>query len=139
MVERAPAAAKRRVRDDEARPEQASSFGPHNTGRGAAPSDPRTATREQGPQGESGSMPAVVARARRDLAELLGQPVERVASVVRQGEGWRLTVDVVELARIPDSTSVLGSYDVVLDANGQLLEYQRTRRFYRNVADEEAW
>lgn len=83
------------------------------------------------------SLSSVVASARRDLESLLGQPVERVSSVVRDDGGWRLNIDVVELARVPDSTSVLGSYEVRLDGNGDVIEYERTRRFYRNRADEE--
>lgn len=83
------------------------------------------------------SVARVVARAREDLQKLLGQPVERVSSVVPDNGGWRLTLDVVELARIPDSTSVLGCYEVVLDGDGEVLEYERVRRYYRNRTDEE--
>ena len=82
-------------------------------------------------------MAAAVASARRELEALLGQRVERVASAVPADEGWRMTVDAIELARVPDSTSVLGSYDVLVDDHGHILEYQRIRRFYRNRADEE--
>ena len=80
----------------------------------------------------------VVAHARRDLQDLLGRPVERVSSVAPDHEGWRLSVEVVELERIPDSTSVLGSYEVLLDDDGEVLEYERTHRYYRNRADGEA-
>lgn len=83
------------------------------------------------------SMTSVIARARRDLQELLGAPVERVSGATREDGGWRLTIDVVELARIPDSTSVLGAYDVSVDRSGEVLEYERVRRFYRNRTDEE--
>lgn len=84
-------------------------------------------------------MADAVATARRELEALLGQPVERVSSVVPEDGGWRMTADAVELARVPDSTSVLGSYEVLVDRNGRIVEYQRTRRFYRNRADEEEW
>lgn len=84
-------------------------------------------------------MAAAVAAARTELEALLGQPIERVAAVAPEDRGWRMTVDAMELARVPDSTSVLGSYDVLVDEQGHVAEYQRTRRFYRNRADEEAW
>lgn len=89
---------------------------------------------------ETGRRPpvaSVVARARQELEDLLGQPVERVSSIVRDDGGWRVSVDVVELSRIPDSTSVLGVYEVLLDSDGQVIEFERTRRFYKNRADEE--
>lgn len=83
------------------------------------------------------SMASVIVRARQDLEELLGQPVERVAGAVPEEDGWRLTVDIVELARVPDSTSVLGSYDVSVNRRGEVVGYERTRRYYRNRTDEE--
>ncbi len=83
------------------------------------------------------SMASIIAIARDDVEGLLGQPVERVAAATREDGGWRLTLDVVELARVPDSTSVLGSYDVSVDGRGEILEYERVRRYSRNRTDEE--
>ena len=42
----------------------------------------------------------------------------------------------LELLRIPDTTSLLATYEVRLDADGELLEYYRTRRYRRGAADE---
>ena len=89
-------------------------------------------------EGRRMAVATVVAQARRDLQDLLGRPVERVSSVAPDQDGWRLNVEVVELERIPDSTSVLGSYEVVLDDDGEVLEYERTHRYYRNRADGDA-
>ena len=47
------------------------------------------------------------------------------------GELWQLTVDVLEIARIPNTTDVMGSYAVQLDERGTLRGYRRTRRFPR--------
>ena len=52
-------------------------------------------------------------------------------------DGWRLTVQVVELARIPHSTDVLGAYAVNLDRDGELTGYRRQRRYHRNQAEED--
>ncbi len=79
----------------------------------------------------------VLDRARTAFERLAGRDVEGVSSVSRSDGGWRLTVEVVELARIPDSTSLLGSYDVLVDEDGNVLEYERVRRYHRNRADEE--
>jgi hypothetical protein len=48
-----------------------------------------------------------------------------------------VTVQVVELSRIPNSTDVLGSYAVTLDKEGELVGYRRNRRYHRNQADED--
>jgi hypothetical protein len=52
-------------------------------------------------------------RARRQVEELFGMPVESVSAISRvddgNGGGWAVTLELLELARIPDTTSVLGS------------------------------
>jgi hypothetical protein len=78
----------------------------------------------------------VTSKAQVQLEELTRRPVEGVTSVERTDEGWRLTVEVVELARIPASTSVLGAYEVSVDDDGNLVSYARTGRYYRNQAGD---
>jgi hypothetical protein len=39
------------------------------------------------------------------------------------------------VARIPDTTSLLATYEVELDPQGHLLEHQRVRRYRRGSAD----
>ncbi|GGV26235.1 hypothetical protein GCM10010277_07690 [Streptomyces longisporoflavus] len=51
-------------------------------------------------------------------------------------DGWCVVVDVLEVARIPDTTSLLASYEVQLDRSCELLEYRRLRRYRRGAADE---
>jgi hypothetical protein len=50
---------------------------------------------------------------------------------------WRVTVEVLELARIPNTTDVIGAYEVRLDSQGSLHGYKRLRRFVRGEAREE--
>ena len=83
---------------------------------------------------------AQIARhAREQMSDLTGQPVEGVLAVRRSenGNGWEVTVQVVELQRIPSSTDVLGAYELVLDSGGDVQEYRRTRRYYRNQVEED--
>ena len=80
----------------------------------------------------------VIQQVRRELPQLLGRPIESILGLEREeGDGWSVTVQVVELARIPHSTDVLGSYTVTLDRDGELTGYTRRRRFYRNQTDED--
>ncbi len=82
--------------------------------------------------------PAQIAgRAREQVEELFGKPVEDVSAIARgeDGDGWTVTLELLELPRVPDTTSVLGSYEAVLDANGDLLEAKRVRRYARNQTD----
>ena len=74
----------------------------------------------------------------RDLLEqMVGKSPESVSGVNRSENGWTISLDVVELARIPPSTDLLASYDVSLDSRGDLVELTRARRYLRNQSDEE--
>lgn len=70
------------------------------------------------------------------LEGLIGHPAEGVSAVRRTDDGWCVVVDVLEVARIPDTTSLLASYEVQLDKDGELMEYSRVRRYRRGAADE---
>jgi hypothetical protein len=71
------------------------------------------------------------------IAELTGFVPESAAALQWDGESWLVTVDVLELARIPNTTDVLASYVVQLDDSGGLLGYRRTRRFLRGQIEDE--
>lgn len=84
------------------------------------------------------SGPEAIERVRNDLPPLLGHPVESVLGLEPgDGKGWNVTVQIVELSRIPHSTDVLGTYEVNLDTHGEIQGYKRRRRYYRNQADED--
>jgi hypothetical protein len=78
----------------------------------------------------------IVRRAKEQLGELTGRPVEGVLGLQRDDDGWIVTVEILELSRIPNSTDVLGSYAVALDGTGELREYTRTRRYHRSQVEE---
>lgn len=79
-----------------------------------------------------------IKRVREDLPGLLGRPVESVLGVERNDDKlWQVSVQVVELSRIPNSTDVLGCYVVTLDKDGELDGYKRSRRYTRGQADDD--
>ncbi|MGH2870050.1 MAG: gas vesicle protein, partial [Solirubrobacteraceae bacterium] len=97
-----------------------------------------SAKRRRGSGGNSVSAHDAAQRVRDDLPELLGKPIESVLGIRRSDDdGWEVTVAVVELSRIPNSTDVLGAYRVTLDGQGELEGYQRIRRYNRSQADED--
>ncbi|MGW1895803.1 gas vesicle protein GvpO [Streptomyces sp. NPDC002004] len=77
----------------------------------------------------------VLQEARQQLTALTGMPAESVSSVERTGDGWTLHIEVVELERVPDTMSLLASYEVELDPEGELVGYRRLRRYERGRAD----
>ncbi|MEU5625689.1 gas vesicle protein [Streptomyces tendae] len=77
----------------------------------------------------------VLREARAQLAELTGMTAESVSSFEQTEEGWALEVEVLELERVPDTMSLMASYQVELDDEGQLTGYRRVRRYERGRAD----
>ncbi|ATZ29404.1 Gas vesicle synthesis protein GvpO [Streptomyces lavendulae subsp. lavendulae] len=73
--------------------------------------------------------------AAQQLAELLGRLPDSISSLKPTEDGWEAQVEVVELERIPDTTSVMASYRVALDEDGELISYERTRRYTRGMID----
>ncbi|MCF6523611.1 gas vesicle protein GvpO [Streptomyces sp. JJ36] len=96
-----------------------------------------TSAQENGRERESGRAPVVVAmrKAADQLAELLGIAPDTVSAVEPRGDGWLAKVEVVEVERVPDTTSVMATYRVELDARGDLVGYERTHRYVRGRTD----
>ena len=133
---------------DEGREEQPAQERPEPTGRHEQPQNRAEEREEERPTKErdDGPRPAgaspdearrVVASAREQLAAL-GKDADSVSGLDRNGDGWLVTLEVVELSRIPESTDVLASYELELDRDRKLVRYQRGRRYYRSQADERA-
>ena len=79
----------------------------------------------------------LVRKAVEQVGALTSRDVEGVLGLHRNDDGWVVTVEIVELRRIPDSTDVLASYEVHVDKKGELQEYRRTRRYYRSQVEDE--
>ncbi|SCK52263.1 gas vesicle protein [Streptomyces sp. WMMB 322] len=98
------------------------------------------ADRNQGRSGSSQSGRVPIAEAMRlaagQLAELLQCEPASVSSVKATDQGWKADVEVVEVERVPETTSVMGTYHVELDGQGNLLGYERTRRYARGQIDQ---
>jgi hypothetical protein len=71
------------------------------------------------------------------VQELTGYEPEAVTGLEWDGEFWQVTVDALELARVPNTTDVLGSYVVQLDERGTLRGLKRAKRYQRGDASEE--
>jgi Gas vesicle synthesis protein GvpO len=70
------------------------------------------------------------------VQQLTGYDPEAVTGLEWDGEFWQVTVDVLELSRIPNTTDMLASYVVQLDEGGTLRGLRRAKRFQRGQASE---
>ena len=88
-----------------------------------------------GPRSRRPSPMRVLRAARAQFAELTGLNAESVSSFEPTDDGWSLQIEVLELARVPDTVSLLATYQVTLDHSGELTGYRRTHRYERGRAD----
>src|SRR4051812_44217401 len=81
-----------------------------------AEAPPRQSRRDASPREgvDFGTVERAIQSAREQLRELFGAEPESVSSFGRTRDGWRVTLEVVEVRRIPETTDVLASYEVEL-------------------------
>jgi hypothetical protein len=80
----------------------------------------------------------VLDRAKEQLAVLTGRMPETVSSLAPSDDGWRLTIEVLEIEKIPDTTSVMASYGIEVDDDGNVLEFDFLSRYNRGQMDSES-
>ena len=85
--------------------------------------------------GDNGGLVRVVRGALEQFAGLTQLEPVATTGVRREDDGWSVLVDVVELERIPSTTSVMATYRVDVDGGGALTGYERLRRFTRGSVD----
>jgi hypothetical protein len=137
-----PAAREPEPPEQEQKQDEESEAHPQQSARDEAPDEqPEEESRPDEPRGESpdgqitGEAASIIGRALPQLEQLTGREPEGVLGFRRDDEGWLVTVEVVELPRVPSSTDVLATYDVVVDDDGDVREYRRTGRYIRGRAD----
>lgn len=75
--------------------------------------------------------PVIAQRAKEQLIQLTGLESDTVAGLTKDEAGWHVAVILLEMKCIPDCDDVLAIYDALLDDEGNLVSYQRTRRYCR--------
>jgi hypothetical protein len=84
-----------------------------------------------------GSMAAAAPQAVDQFCRLTGRAPDSVTGAKKSddGDGWSFLVDVVELERSPPTMSIMATYRVESDSEGNLVSYERLRRFTRCATD----
>ena len=83
------------------------------------------------------SLVEIARKAKEQLSEVTGMKPETISSVRYDEEYWYVHVETLELSRIPPTTDIMSSFLVQLDGDGDLVEYRRLRRYFRNQIQEE--
>jgi len=83
-----------------------------------------------------GDAKKIVDKARGELQDLLGVEPEGVSGFERSNGQWTVTLEVVEVKRIPESTDVLSTYAVTFDDDHKLISVSQRRRYRRSQVEE---
>jgi len=83
-----------------------------------------------------GDAGAIVRKARDELERLLATDVETVSGLEQNDGHWTVTLEVVEVRRVPDSTDVLATYELELDDDKNVIRMARTRRYRRSQIED---
>ena len=67
----------------------------------------------------------------KQLQLLTTRTPESVVGLEAHEDGWRITVEVVEFARIPNTADIMAEYEVDVDGSGDLTGYSRKSRYFR--------
>lgn len=74
--------------------------------------------------------------AREEMSRITGLELASTLSTAKDERGWLVSLEVVEKHSIPDQMDILATYDVILDDDGKLVEFNR--RSLRKRVDAEA-
>ena len=76
-------------------------------------------------------------QAKDHLARATGLKPVLVSGTFKDEQGWHVFMDMLEMRRIPDSTDVLGYYEVLLSDDGAMVNFRRKRSHLRQESVEE--
>ena len=79
----------------------------------------------------------IAERAREELVKMTKLQLSGVIGTAREDKGWVVTIEMVEKKSIPDSMDVLGTYEVKLNDQGQIADFQRIKLRKRGETTEE--
>jgi Gas vesicle synthesis protein GvpO len=79
----------------------------------------------------------VFERCKEQLSVVTGREADTVSGFSPSEDGWEVIVEVVDIEKIPPTTSVMATYEVIVDDEGNLLEYHLASRYTRGQTKDE--
>ena len=77
----------------------------------------------------------ITERAKAQLATATNLEPLLVSGADKDVDGWRLTVEMIELDRIPEAQGIIGAYDVRVSHEGDIVTWHRTGLRRRDETD----
>jgi len=67
----------------------------------------------------------LIEKARKELSKLIGLTASSTVGVTKDEKGWNISIEMVEKRSIPDQMDILALYEVLLDEDGNILNFER--------------
>jgi len=67
----------------------------------------------------------LIEQTRKELNKLTGLDLSTTKGVKKDGEGWIITIELIEKHSIPDQMDILALYEVNIDAEGNIQSFDR--------------
>ena len=71
------------------------------------------------------NMHQLVETAREEMSKITGLEFSTPLGTVKEEKGWRVSMELIERHAIPDQLDILATYDVILDNDAKLIEFNR--------------
>ncbi len=78
----------------------------------------------------------LIETAREEMSRITGLELGSTLSTAKDERGWLVSLEMVEKHSIPDQMDILATYDVIMDDDAKLVEFNR--RSLRKRVDAEA-
>lgn len=73
------------------------------------------------------SIKELVEKAREELSKITGLELSTTLGAAKEERGWKVSMEMVEKHSLPDQMDILATYEVILDNDGNVIEFNRTR------------
>lgn len=73
------------------------------------------------------SIKDIIEKAREELSKITGLELSSTLGTVKEEKGWKVTLEMVEKHSLPDQMDILAVYVVILDNDGNVIQFNRTR------------
>jgi len=72
------------------------------------------------------AMGQLIQKAREQLGDMTGLELGSTLSARKHDDGWHVQVEAVEKKSLPDSQDILATYDLTMNDNADVLDFNRT-------------
>ncbi|MFH0775225.1 MAG: gas vesicle protein GvpO [bacterium] len=73
------------------------------------------------------SVQQIIEKAREELSKITGLELSTTIGAAKEEKGWKITLEMVEKHSIPDQMDILATYEVILDNDGGVIEFNRVK------------